>query len=126
MTATTKAIRIGTALVWIVFGLGFKVLGLVPRHRLIVAAILGEAAAGPVTLAIGLAETAMGLWILSGYRPRLCAAAQTLAIASMNALELGFARDRLLAPLPMVAANAVFIALAWHLAFRARPAGGSG
>lgn len=121
MTASIRSIRIVTALVWILFGLGFKVLGLVPRHRGIVAAVLGEAAAGPVTVAVGLGETALGLWILSGIRPRLCAAAQTLALASMNALELAYARERLLAPVPMVAANALFLAVGWYAALRADP-----
>lgn len=112
-------LRIATAAVWILFGLVFKVMGVVPRHRLIVASILGEAAAGPVTLLIGGAETLMGAWILSGYRPRTCAAAQTLAIVSMNALELNFAKHRLLAPLPMVCANAVFLAIGWYVALKA-------
>jgi hypothetical protein len=110
------ALRIGTAAVWLVFGVVFKVLDLVPRHRLIVATVLGAAVAGPVTVAIGAAEAAMGLWILSGIRPRLCAAAQTVAIVSMNALELGLAKDLLLAPVPMVCANAAFLAAGWFCA----------
>ena len=109
-------LRIGTALVWILFGLVFKVLHLVPRHEAIVATILGSAVAGPVTLLIGLAETTMGIWILSRWRPRICAAAQTIAIVSMNALELSLARDQLLAPLPMVCANSAFLAVGWYLA----------
>jgi hypothetical protein len=116
---TVAALRIGTAAVWLVFGVVFKVLDLVPRHRLIVATVLGAAVAGPVTVAIGAAEAAMGLWILSGIRPRLCAAAQTVAIVSMNALELSLAKDLLLAPVPMVCANAVFLAAGWFCALEA-------
>lgn len=117
-------LRIGTASVWILFGLAFKVFGLAPRHRLIVATFFGEGLAGPLTAAIGLAEAGMGLWILSGYRPRLCAAAQTAAIVIMNTLEIAFARHLLLAPLPMVGANALLLAAAWYIAWRAprRPA----
>jgi hypothetical protein len=88
----------------------------VPRHEAIVATILGSAVAGAVTIAIGLAETAMGIWILSRWRPRTCAAAQTSAIVGMNALELTLARDQLLAPLPMVFANCAFLAVGWYLA----------
>jgi hypothetical protein len=95
-------LRIGTASVWLVFGALFKVLNLVPRHRMIVATVLGEAMAGPITLGIGAAEATMGLWILSGIYPRLCAATQTIAIVSMNALELSLAKDLLLAPVPGV------------------------
>jgi hypothetical protein len=102
----------------------FKVLDVVPRHRMIVATVLGATAAGPVTVAIGAAEAAMGLWILSGIRPRLCAAAQTAAIVSMNTLELGLAKDLLLAPIPMVCANTAFLAAGWYCALH--PRGGHG
>jgi hypothetical protein len=117
--ALIPTLRIGTASVWILFGLVFKVLHAVPRHEAIVATILGRAAAGPVTLLIGLAETAMGIWILSRRWPRSCAAAQTVTIVGMNALELTLARDQLLAPVPMVCANGVFLAAGWYLALRA-------
>lgn len=121
-------LRIGTALVWIVFGLGFKVLGLVPRHERIVAAVLGEGAAGTVTLAVGIAETLLGVWILTARWPRTCATVQTLAIVSMNALEVTLAREHLLAPVPMLFANTAFLAVGWYLAVHTRrvPAATSG
>ena len=109
-------LRIVTAGVWLLFGLGFKVLHLVPRHDRIVADVLGEAMARPVTIAVGTAETLLAWWILSARWPRTCAAVQTLAIGAMNTLELTFAREHLLAPLPMVVANAVFLAAGWYLA----------
>jgi len=112
-------LRIATASVWLVFGVAFKVFGMVPRHRLIVASVVGEAAAGPVTILIGGAEAVMGLWILSGIRPRACAAAQTIAIVTMNAVELSVARDLLLAAIPMVCANAAFLAIGWYCALEA-------
>jgi hypothetical protein len=112
------ALRVGTATVWLVFGALFKLLDLVPRHRSIVAAVLGEAAAGPITLLIGGAEAAMGLWILTGASPRLCAAVQTVAIVAMNALEISLARELLIAPVAMPLANAAFLAAGWFLALR--------
>ncbi len=115
------ALTIATALVWLVFGLWFKVLGMVPRHRLIVAAAMGEAAGGPITVLIGAAETAMAFWILSGIYPRACAALQTIAIATMNAMELTVARDLLLAPILMVCANTVFLIAVWYCALKAPP-----
>jgi hypothetical protein len=114
-------LRLATASVWIVFGLVFKVLQVVPRHETIVATVLGQTYARPVTLAIGCAETLMGLWILSQRWPRSCAATQTIAIIGMNALELSLAREHLLAPWPMVAANTVFLALGWYLALHTPP-----
>jgi len=118
-SAAVAAVRMLAAAVWIAFGLLFKVMGLVPRHRAIVAAVLGEGLAGPVTLAVGLGETALGLWILSGIRPRTCVAVQAAAIASMNGLELALAVDLLLAPLPMVVGNALFLGAGWWAASQA-------
>ena len=114
-------LTLATAVVWLLFGMWFKVFGLVPRHRLIVTAVVGEAGAGPVTLLIGAAETAMALWILSGIYPRVCAAVQSIAIATMNALELSLARDLLLAPILMVCANAVFLVVVWYCALKVPP-----
>jgi len=112
------ALRIANAAVWLLFGVGFKLLGLLPRHRLIVAAIVGDAAATPVTRLIGAGEALIGLWILSGWRPRTCALAQTLAIVTMNIIELSVARDLLLSPLGMLCANAVFLAVVWYVALQ--------
>ena len=103
---------------WFLFGFVFKVLDLVPRHRLIVASILGEQVAGPVTLLIGLAETGIAAWILSGLHPRACAAVQTIALVSMNILELLLAKPLLLAPLPMVCFNIAFLGVVWYHALR--------
>ena len=94
-------IRILAAVVWFVFGTIFKVGGAVPRHREIVAEVLGGEIAPSITVLIGLAETALGLWFLIGFLPRICAVFQTVAIVSMNALELIYARSLLLAPAPM-------------------------
>jgi uncharacterized membrane protein YphA (DoxX/SURF4 family) len=109
-------IRILAATVWFVFGTLFKVLNMLPRHREIVAAILGTEIAPLITTSIGLAETAIGLWMLSGFLPRSCAVTQTIAIAGMNALELTYAQSLLLAPIPMVLVNSVLLALVWYAA----------
>jgi uncharacterized membrane protein YphA (DoxX/SURF4 family) len=109
-------IRILAAVVWFGFGSIFKVIGAVPRHQEIVAAILGRDIAPLITVLIGLAETALGLWFLIGFLPRTCAIVQTGAIISMNALELIYVRSLLLAPVPTVILNAVFLALIWYAA----------
>lgn len=106
-------VRFGVALIWIVMGLGFKVLHLVPRHDAIVARMVGERWARPATVAIGLGETFIGLWMASGYYLVPCVALQTLLVAIMNALELDRARHLLLFPLRMVLLNAMWLALAW-------------
>jgi hypothetical protein len=111
-------LRLTTATVWLVFGLGFKVLNLVPRHERIVAAVLGDDLAAPATLAVGVGETLLAAWILLRRWPLACAATQTVAIVAMNTLELLHAREHLLAPAPMVAANTLFLAAAWFVAVR--------
>lgn len=75
------------AAIWLVNGLCCKVLGLVPRHERIVAAILGEAHAGAFTIAIGISEVLMSVWILSRWGYRQCAAAQIALIIGMNVIE---------------------------------------
>jgi hypothetical protein len=116
------ALTFATAAVWLLFGMWFKIFGMVPRHRQIVATVVGEAGAGPVTVLIGAAEIAMALWILSGLYPRACAALQSIAIVTMNALELSLARDLLLAPILMICANTLFLVIVWYCALKTPPA----
>lgn len=82
-----SAFRYFIAGIWLVNGLWCKVLGNVPRHEEIVGAILGQAIALPLTMAIGVAEIAMAVWIVSGWRYRICAAMQIIIILLMNMIE---------------------------------------
>ena len=84
------------ALVWLTNGLLCKLLVLVPRHAAIVARILGPAHAGLLTRLIGLGEIGIGLWVLSGIRPRWCAWTQIALVLTMNSLEAVLAPDLLL------------------------------
>ena len=84
------------ATVWIANGLFCKVLNLVPRHQEIVARILGNEHSRLLTILIGLSETLMTVWILSGIKTRLNAATQILVIATMNTLEFILVPDLLL------------------------------
>lgn len=102
-----KANKILTCLiaaVWLANGLFCKVLNLVPRHREIVARILGDEYASTLTPLIGVAEVLMVIWILSGVKSGWNALAQILIIAMMNLLEFLLAPDLLL----WGKANAVF------------------
>jgi uncharacterized membrane protein YhiD involved in acid resistance len=111
--------RFAVAAVWLVFGAGFKILNLMPRHQRIVGRVLGERHARPLTVLIGLGECAIGVWMASGRELVACAAVQTVAIVIMNALELRLVRDLLLSPRLMVAANALLLSLAWFAALHA-------
>ena len=92
----TKLLNYSIAAVWIINGLFCKILNLVPRHQEIVARILGSDHARLLTIAIGLSEIAMAVWILSGIRRRLNAIAQIMIIAAMNTLEFILVPDLLL------------------------------
>ncbi|OQP54436.1 DoxX-like family protein [Niastella populi] len=91
-----KLLNYCIAAVWLVNGLFCKVLNLVPRHQQIVARILGEQYAGLLTKTIGLAETAMALWIVTGMFPKLNVITQITVIAVMNVLEFILVPDLLL------------------------------
>ncbi len=101
---------------WIFHGLYSKLLDGAPRHRSIVARVLGEDVAANATLAIGAGEVLLGLWVLSARAPRLCAAMQTVLLVVMNSLEIAFARDLLISPAGMVFLNLLLVAAAWRVA----------
>jgi hypothetical protein len=84
------------ASVWLVNGLFCKVLDLVPRHRAIVARILGERHAQGLTITIGCLETAMAAWIVSGVEPEVNAWTQIVPVLCMNIVEFLLAPDLLL------------------------------
>ena len=99
------------ASVWAVNGLVNKILGFVPRHRLIVGRILGDDISARAVIVIGVLEVLIALWVLSGIKPRLCAVLQAVTVASMNILEIILAPDLLLFGTGNVIPGIVFISL---------------
>jgi hypothetical protein len=108
--------RVGIAAVWLLFGLLFKALDAVPRHRRIVARVVGPERAALFLWLVALGEISLGLWMLAGRFLPACMACQTLLLATMNTLEIRHARDLLLSPFGMVGANVVFLSLGWYVA----------
>lgn len=102
--------------VWVFHGLYSKILNGIPRHRLIVAKILGSANAGIATKAIGVLEMLLGLWAFTGWQPVACAVVQTTAILAMNSLEIIRARELLISAIGMVILNVGFLSLVWFWA----------
>jgi uncharacterized membrane protein YphA (DoxX/SURF4 family) len=84
------------AAVWVVNGLWAKLLDGVPRHREIVARILGDDHSLLLTRLIGAGEILFALWILSGLAPRWSALAQIAIVLLMNLIEFTLAPDLLL------------------------------
>jgi uncharacterized membrane protein YphA (DoxX/SURF4 family) len=114
-----RTARLALASLWLHQGLWAKVLDRDPSHREIVGRMPGmkPSTARAATTAIGVLEICMAAWILSGRRPRTCAAAQTALMLDFNAGALTFARDRLEFPSRLIARNAGFVALAWLAAW---------
>jgi hypothetical protein len=91
-----KILTVAIALVWLINGLFCIILGLVPRHQMIVARILGENYSFIATKTIGLLEVLMFAWILSRMKSRLNACIQMILVAAMNIIEFILAPDLLL------------------------------
>ncbi len=107
--------------VWVFHGLYSKILGGIPRHRRIVARILGERIAGPATVIVGGLEILLGVWAFTGFARVECAAVQTAALVGMNVLEIARARDLLISALGMVLLNLGFLVVIWHWALFTSP-----
>ncbi len=88
--------RLLFAAVWLVNGVWCKILDGVPRHREIVARILGEEHSLLLTRMIGIGEVVMAAWILSGIRWKWSCAAQIAAVVTMNIIEFLVVPDMLL------------------------------
>jgi uncharacterized membrane protein YphA (DoxX/SURF4 family) len=102
MKAKKDLIKIHTRLnyfiasIWLVNGFVCKVMNLVPRHRQIVARVLGDEHATFLTILIGISEILIAGWILSGIKSKWSATLQILIVTSMNLLEFFLCPDLLL------------------------------
>jgi uncharacterized membrane protein YphA (DoxX/SURF4 family) len=114
------AARVAIALVWLYNGLWSKVLGGSAHHASVVSAVPGFEGGfgGWVLVTIGIIETALALWVLAGYRPRVGAIAQTALLAAVNTGGLLWAREEIPDPINMIVQNLAFIVLIWFLAER--------
>jgi uncharacterized membrane protein YphA (DoxX/SURF4 family) len=115
-------VRVAVAAVWIHEGLWCKILGRAPNELSIVQAVprYGPRFGKPFLLTLGWVELALGLWVLSGVAPGLCALAQTVLLIGLNASGLLFSRHLIHEPAGMVLKNAAFLVLAWVNAGLAR------
>ncbi len=122
--ATPIVLNTAIAAVWLINGLVCKVLNLVPRHREIVAHILGAGHAATLTILIGILEVSMGIWILTNYKSRLCTILQVIVVATMNIIEFFCVPDMLLFGRvnALVATGFIIIVLANEFLLKAHPA----
>jgi len=113
--------RIAVAAVWLYEGLWCKVLSGVPLQLEVVDAVpfSGRQSAAWILRAIGVVECVLAVWVLSGWRPFLAAAAQTGLLVGMNSGGLLWARRIIPDPGGMVVKNFAFLVLAWVVAAQA-------
>lgn len=113
-----RLIRTSIALVWMYEGLWCKVLGHAPRHEAILNSLpfLTTAEAHALLLTLGFLECAIGVWVISGWRPAEGALIQTALLVSMNAGGLIFAAGLVNDPAGMLLQNFTFLLLTWTAA----------
>lgn len=106
------------AAVWLVHGLYNKLLAGSPRHLAIVQSVPGLSGRRGIYMlaAVGIFEVLIGMWVLSRRAAWTCAATQSVALLSMNVVELIYARRLLLWPAGLIPVNLVFLGLAWTAA----------
>ena len=110
--------RVIVALVWIYEGLWCKLLSGCPSHAAIVRSLPAPISrvADALLIAVGAAEVALALWILSGWKARVAFWAQALLLVLMNGGGLLWGRAAIANPSSMLIHNAVLLALAWTIA----------
>lgn len=121
MPDTNKILTVFIALVWAVNGFGCKVLNLAPRHTEIVGQILGKQYARPLTIAIGIAETLLAVWILTGKWRKSTAVLQILLVLCMNILEFFLVPEMLLWGRMNLIFAIIFSLLIYVHAYRLKP-----
>ena len=108
-------IRASVAAVWLYEGLWCKILGRQPSQREVVTAVprLGPRFGAPFLFALGIVETAIAVWVMTGVTPGLCAIVQTALLALLNTNGLLWARHLIHDPAGMVVKNIAFLVLVW-------------
>jgi hypothetical protein len=108
-------IHVAVAAVWFYEGLWCKLLNGQPRQVRVVEAIplYGPLVATKLLKLLVVVETAIGVWILTGIAPILCAVAQTALLVTMNLCGLVWARRLIDDPGGMVVKNFAFLVLVW-------------
>lgn len=108
-------IRSSITCVWLYEGLWCKVLGRMQSQLEVVSAVpwLSPRLGPPLLKAIGVAEVALAVWVMSGIAPGICAVVQTVLLVALNTNGLLWARRVIHDPAGMVVKNIAFLVLVW-------------
>jgi len=108
-------LQAAVAAVWLYEGFWCKVLGR-SRHEFEVVEqvpFLLAPTAHRLLRILGVVETALGVWVLSGWQPIPAAIVQTALLVGLNSAGIWFSRQRIPDPAGMVVKNTAFLVLAW-------------
>jgi uncharacterized membrane protein YphA (DoxX/SURF4 family) len=108
-------IHVAVAAVWFYEGLWCKLLNGQPRQVHVVEAVprYGPRIATSLLKLLGIFEAGIGVWILTGIAPIVCAVAQTALLLTLNTCGLLWARRLIDDPAGMVIKNFAFLVLVW-------------
>jgi uncharacterized membrane protein len=103
------------AAVWLYEGFWCKVLAR-SRHEFEVVEqvpFLAPSTSHALLRVLGVLESALGVWVLTTWRPIAAAVVQTALLIGLNAAGIYFSRQRIPDPAGMVLKNAALLVLAW-------------
>lgn len=108
-------IHVAVAAVWFYEGLWCKLLNGEPNQVRVIESVPGYGPRlGPQLLKLlGVAEVAIGVWVLTGIAPILCATVQTALLVTLNSCGLLWARHLIHDPAGMIVKNFAFLVLVW-------------
>jgi uncharacterized membrane protein YphA (DoxX/SURF4 family) len=108
-------IHVAVAAVWFYEGVWCKLLNGQPRQVRVVEAmpLYGPRIGTKLLKLVGVVETAIGVWVLTGSAPIVCAVAQTALLVTLNACGLLWARRLIEDSAGMVIKNLAFLVLVW-------------
>jgi hypothetical protein len=108
-------IHVAVAAVWFYEGLWCKILNGQPRQVRVVEAVplYGPRIASKLLKLLGTVEMTVGVWVLTGIAPVVCAIAQTALLVTLNLCGLLWARRLIDDPAGMVVKNFAFLVLVW-------------
>jgi hypothetical protein len=108
-------IHVALAAVWFYEGLWCKLLNRQPRQVSVVEAMprYGPRLGLKLLRWLGAVEAAIGVWVLTGVAPILCAVVQTALLVTLNVCGLLWARRLIEDPGGMVVKNFAFLVLVW-------------
>lgn len=108
-------IHVAVAAVWFYEGVWCKLLNRQPHQLRVVEAMphYGVLIGKELLKLVGIFEAAIGVWVLTGIAPIVCALAQTALLVTLNAGGLLWARRFIEDPAGMVVKNLAFLVLVW-------------